>query len=77
MSVKNENPVGLPVTDAQRRRARAQFGKIFKVSIHCVRTSCQRVDDIYPRVRGLSQLRSGLSKLLVPKVSPNLFGDLA
>jgi hypothetical protein len=33
------------VTEAQQRRARAQFGKIFKVAIHCVRTSLQGVDE--------------------------------
>jgi hypothetical protein len=33
------------VTEAQQRRARAQFGKIFKVVIHSVRTSLQGVDE--------------------------------
>jgi hypothetical protein len=33
------------VTEAQQRRARPQFGKIFKVAIHCVRTSLQGVDE--------------------------------
>ena len=33
------------MTEAQQRRAHAQFGKIFKVAIHCVGTSHQGVDE--------------------------------
>jgi hypothetical protein len=50
-----EYPAGLPATTAQRRRALRQFGKIFKVVTHCVRTSRQGVDEKYPLVPASSQ----------------------